>query len=79
MGSPFSRALSNGGSPFPSQKIQVVIASPRQSTDQLPTPAASSQVEVDSEPGIYISTKSERILTLMCFPSYRNREKTCAV
>ena len=79
VGSPFSRALSNGGSPFPSQKIQVVIGSRRQSSDQLPTPAASSQVEVDSESGIYISTKRERILTLMCFPSYRNREKTCAV
>lgn len=50
LGSPFSRAPSNGESPFGSQTVQVVIPSPRQSSDQLPTPVASSQVEVDKEP-----------------------------
>ncbi|KAF6222320.1 hypothetical protein HO133_001406 [Letharia lupina] len=50
VGSPFSRASSNAGSPFGSQKVQVVIPSPSKSSDQLPTPAASSQVEMDNEP-----------------------------
>ena len=51
MGSSFSRASSNGGSPFASQKVQVVIPSLSKSSDQLPTPAASSQVEMNDEPG----------------------------
>ena len=53
VGSRFSRASSNAGSPFGSQKVQVVIPSPSRSSDQLPTPAASSQVEMDNEPGNY--------------------------
>ena len=50
-GSPFSQASSNGGSPFGSQQVRVVIPSPRKNSDQLPTPAASSQVEVNNEQG----------------------------
>lgn len=48
MGSPFSRASSNG-SPFANHRVQVVIPSPSKRPDQLPTPAASSQVELDDE------------------------------
>ena len=51
MTSPFSLAASNGGSPLRSRKAEVVISSPSKNTDQLPTPAASSQVEVDKELG----------------------------
>ena len=51
MGSPFSRTSSNGGSPFGSQTVRVVIPSPTKNADQLPTPAASSQVELDKELG----------------------------
>ena len=51
MTSPFRSAASNGRSPFRSQKAEVVISSPSKNADQLPTPAASSQVEVDKELG----------------------------
>lgn len=76
--SPFSPASSNGGSPLGSQKVQVVVPSPKQSLDQLPTPAASSQVEVDGEPGI-LHLNTLGLLTLICFPTYRNRAKPRAV
>ena len=49
--SPFRLAASNGRSPLRSQKAEVVISSPSKNADQLPTPAASSQVEVDKELG----------------------------
>lgn len=52
MGSPFSRASSNG-SPFANHRVQVVIPSPSKRPDQLPTPAASSQVEINDEQGSY--------------------------
>ena len=51
MSSPFRLAASNGRSPLRSQKAEVVIPSPSKNADQLPTPAASSQVEVDKELG----------------------------
>ena len=51
--SPFSRVSSNGGSPFGPQKVQIMVQSPSKSADQLPTPAASSQAEVEKEPGNY--------------------------
>lgn len=51
MGSPYSRPSSDGESLFGSPKVQVVIPSPRHSFDQLPTPAASSQVEASMEHG----------------------------
>ncbi len=72
VGSPFSRASSNGGSPFGSQKVQVMISSPRKSSDQLPTPAASSQVEADKEPGIYsLDHTLDWPLTLTCLSNSR--------
>ncbi|CAD6567335.1 MAG: hypothetical protein ASARMPREDX12_000217 [Alectoria sarmentosa] len=57
-GSPFSQASSNGGSPFGSQQVRVVIPSPRKNSDQLPTPAASSQVEVNNEQATVTENKS---------------------
>ena len=51
MTSPFTLAASNGRSPLRSQKAEVVLSSPSKNADQLPTPAASSQVEVDKELG----------------------------
>lgn len=40
---------SDGGSP----KVQVVVPSPSESPGQLPTPVASSQVEMEKETGNY--------------------------
>ena len=54
MTSPFSLAASNRRSPSRSHKAEVVISSPSKNADQLPTPAASSQVEVDKELGNHI-------------------------
>ena len=51
MTSPFSLAASHAESPLRSQKAEVVISSPSKNADQLPTPAASSQVQVDKELG----------------------------
>ena len=54
MTSPFSLAARNRRSPLRSHKAEVVISSPSKNADQLPTPAASSQVEVDKELGNHI-------------------------
>ena len=73
-------ASSDGGSPFKSPKVQVVIPSPRKSADQLPTPAASSQIELDHERGIYVlEQSSDRLMMLTCLSSFLQREKKPAV
>ena len=76
IGSPSSRVSSNGGSPLKSRKVQVVLPSPSKIPDQLPTPAASSQVEMEKEPGKYILTLYlDPLLILICLSSFKTREE----
>ena len=42
---------SNGGSPFSGLKVQVMVPSPSNGSDQLSTSTASSQIEMDKEQG----------------------------
>ena len=74
-GSPPSQASSNGGSPFGSQRFQVVIPSPSKSPNHLPTPAASSQVELDKDSGSYfLGYKFDQLLIFGCIFSFGNRQ-----
>lgn len=72
VGTPFSKASSNGGSPFSGLTVQVMAPSPSKSSDQLPTPAASSQIEMDKEQGNHTLNCARE--WLLIFSSCRARE-----